>query len=96
MLYDVILLFKNISSYKYALRRYKAAFNSKKLVSRCLTFSFDASRNNGMNIFSGNDEHNHEYHFEVKDIFNDFLLLFSLFQNKSKREKKKKKERKEI
>lgn len=49
-----------------------------------------------MNIFSGNDEHNHEYHFEVKDIFNDFLLLFSLFQNKSKREKKKKKERKEI
>lgn len=49
-----------------------------------------------MNIFSGNDEHNREYHFEVKDIFNDFLLLFSLFQNKSKREKKKKKERKEI
>ena len=43
-----------------------------------------------MNIFSGNDEHNHKYHLEVKDIYNDFLLLlfFLLFQNKNKIGKK--------
>ena len=49
-----------------------------------------------MNIFSGNDEHNHKYHLEVKDIYNDFLLLlFFAFseQEQDRKQGRRKKER---